>query len=66
MEKAKHHLSLKSYGSINQNGNTLIIPKLNTYQNILKDLANINIFPIKIEDKISTLRDTYFNINKGE
>lgn len=66
LEKAKHHLSLKSYGSINQNGNTLIIPKLNTYQNILKDLANINIFPIKIEDKISTLRDTYFNINKGE
>ncbi len=49
-----------------KNGNILIIPKLDNYQNLLKDLANINIFPTKIEDKISTLRDTYFNINKGE
>lgn len=66
VEKAKHHLSSKSYDSIKKNGNILIIPKLDNYQNLLKDLANINIFPIKIEDKISTLRDTYFNINKGE
>ena len=66
VEKAKHHLSSKSYGSIKKNGNILIIPKLDNYQNLLKDLANINIFPTKIEDKISTLRDTYFNINKGE
>lgn len=66
VEKAKHHLSSKSYDSIKKNGNILIIPKLDNYQNLLRDLANINIFPIKIEDKISTLRDTYFNINKGE
>ena len=66
VEKAKHHLSSKSYDSIKKNGNILIIPKLDNYQNLLKDLANINIFPTKIEDKISTLRDTYFNINKGE
>ena len=66
VEKAKHHLSSKSYDSIKKNGNILIIPKLDNYQNLLKDLANINIFPIKIEDKISTLSDTYFNINKGE
>ena len=66
VEKAKHHLSSKSYDSIKKNGNILILPKLDNYQNLLKDLANINIFPIKIEDKISTLRDTYFNINKGE
>ena len=66
VEKAKNHLSSKSHGSIKKNGNILIIPKLDNYQNLLKDLANINIFPIKIEDKISTLRDTYFNINKGE
>lgn len=66
VEKAKHHLSSKSYDSIKKNGNILIIPKLDNYQILLKDLANINIFPIKIEDKISTLRDTYFNINKGE
>ncbi|MDH8732934.1 ABC transporter ATP-binding protein [Staphylococcus epidermidis] len=66
VEKAKNHLSSKSHGSIKKNGNILIIPKLDNYQNLLKDLANINIFPTKIEDKISTLRDTYFNINKGE
>lgn len=66
VEKAKHHLSSKSYDSIKKNGNILIIPKLDNYQNLLKYLANINIFPTKIEDKISTLRDTYFNINKGE
>ena len=66
VEKAKHHLSSKSYDSIKKNGNILIIPKLDNYQNLLKDLANINIFTIKIEDKISTLSDTYFNINKGE
>lgn len=66
VEKAKHHLSSKSYDSIKKNGNILIIPKVDNYQNLLKDLANINIFPTKIEDKISTLRDTYFNINKGE
>lgn len=66
VEKAKHHLSSKSYDSIKKNGNILIIPKLDNYQNLLKDLANINIFPTKIEDKISILRDTYFNINKGE
>ncbi|WHI63855.1 phenol-soluble modulin export ABC transporter ATP-binding protein PmtC [Staphylococcus epidermidis] len=66
VEKAKHHLSSKSYDSIKKNGNILIIPKLDNYQNLLKDLANINIFPTKIEDKVSTLRDTYFNINKGE
>ena len=66
VEKAKNHLNSKSHGSIKKNGNILIIPKLDNYQNLLKDLANINIFPTKIEDKISTLRDTYFNINKGE
>ena len=66
VEKAKNHLNSKSHGSIKKSGNILIIPKLDNYQNLLKDLANINIFPIKIEDKISTLRDTYFNINKGE
>ena len=66
VEKAKNHLNSKSHGSIKKSGNILIIPKLDNYQNLLKDLANINIFPTKIEDKISTLRDTYFNINKGE
>ncbi|MCD9079146.1 ABC transporter ATP-binding protein [Staphylococcus epidermidis] len=66
VENAKYHLSSKSYDSIKKNGNILIIPKLDNYQNLLKDLANINIFPTKIEDKVSTLRDTYFNINKGE
>mgnify|MGYP001507670605 FL=1 len=66
VEKAKNHLNSKSHGSITKNGNILIIPKLDNYQNLLKDLANINIFPTKIEDKISTLRDTYFNIYKGE
>lgn len=66
VEKAKNHLNSKSHSSIKKNGNILIIPKLDNYQNLLKDLANINIFPTKIEDKISTLRDTYFNINKGE
>ena len=66
VEKATNHLNSKSHGSIKKNGNILIIPKLDNYQNLLKDLANINIFPTKIEDKISTLRDTYFNINKGE
>lgn len=66
VEKAKNHLNSKSHGSIKKKGNILIIPKLDNYQNLLKDLANINIFPTKIEDKISTLRDTYFNINKGE
>ena len=66
VEKAKNRLNSKSHGSIKKNGNILIIPKLDNYQNLLKDLANINIFPTKIEDKISTLRDTYFNINKGE
>lgn len=66
VKKAKNHLNSKSHGSIKKSGNILIIPKLDNYQNLLKDLANINIFPTKIEDKISTLRDTYFNINKGE
>lgn len=66
VEKAKHYLSSKSYDSIKKDESILIIPKLDNYQNLLKDLANINIFPTKIEDKISTLRDTYFNINKGE
>ena len=66
VEKSKHYLSSKSYDSIKKDESILIIPKLDNYQNLLKDLANINIFPTKIEDKISTLRDTYFNINKGE
>lgn len=66
VEKARNHLSSKLYGSIKKNENNLILPKIDNYQNLLKDLANINTFPTKIEDKISTLRDTYFNINKGE
>ena len=66
VEKAEKHLSSKSYGSVKKDGHILIISKLDSYQNLLKDLANINIFPTKIEDKVSTLRDTYFNINKGE
>jgi len=66
VEKAKNLLNSKSYGSIKRKENILITQKLNNYQNLLKDLSKNNIFPIKIEDRTNTLRDTYFDINKGE
>ncbi|EFS17936.1 MULTISPECIES: phenol-soluble modulin export ABC transporter ATP-binding protein PmtC [Staphylococcus] len=66
VEKAKNLLNSKSYGSIKRKENILITHKLNNYQNLLKDLSKNNIFPIKIEDRTNTLRDTYFDINKGE
>lgn len=42
----------------------IILTAQKNYQKILKGLANIEVFPEFIETRKSSLRDTYFNINK--
>ncbi|HLR18659.1 MAG TPA: ABC transporter ATP-binding protein [Staphylococcus sp.] len=42
----------------------IIIKAQSSYQNVLKGLSNINVFPEFIETRKSSLRDTYFNINQ--
>ncbi|MBC3135068.1 ABC transporter ATP-binding protein [Staphylococcus epidermidis] len=54
-----------SYNIIKNEDNYIVVNRLDNYQEILKALSTSNIFPDKIEDKYTTLRDTYFNINKG-
>ena len=54
-----------SYNIIKNEDNYIVVNRLDNYQEILKVLSTSNIFTDKIEDKNTTLRDTYFNINKG-
>ncbi|MEB6299536.1 ABC transporter ATP-binding protein [Staphylococcus xylosus] len=42
----------------------IIIKAQNSYKNVLKGLANKDIYPKFIETRKSSLRDTYFNINQ--
>lgn len=65
INEAKRYLK-ENYDIISMTNNTIVIRKLDSYHNLLKSLAGVNVFPNKIENKSTTLRDTYFNINKGE
>lgn len=42
----------------------IIIKAQNSYKNVLKGLANKDVYPKFIETRKSSLRDTYFNINQ--
>ncbi|MDE9751759.1 phenol-soluble modulin export ABC transporter ATP-binding protein PmtC [Staphylococcus delphini] len=42
------------------------IEQIHDYSEILKPLSEINIYPKMIQNKMTSLRDAYFDINKGE
>lgn len=47
-----------------KNEGIIIIKAQQNYQEVLKGLANENVYPKYIETRKSSLRDTYFNINQ--
>ncbi|MGC9678506.1 phenol-soluble modulin export ABC transporter ATP-binding protein PmtC [Staphylococcus warneri] len=65
LENGKKYLN-ENYNVMKIEGNSIIIERLEEYQNLLKSLSKYEIFPKLIENKTTTLRDTYFDINKGE
>lgn len=48
----------------NKENGEIIIKAQNNYKDVLKALAQLNIYPKYIETRKSSLRDTYFNINQ--
>ena len=48
----------------NKENEEIIIKAQNNYKDVLKALAQLNIYPKYIETRKSSLRDTYFNINQ--
>ncbi|MDT3993737.1 ABC transporter ATP-binding protein, partial [Mammaliicoccus fleurettii] len=49
----------------NKQESVISVEALQDYQDVLKELGNKNIYPKFIENNKTTLRDQYFNINKG-
>ncbi len=49
----------------NKQESVISVEALEDYQDVLKELGNKNIYPKFIENNKTTLRDQYFNINKG-
>lgn len=49
----------------NKQESIISVEALQDYQGVLKELGNKNIYPKFIENNKTTLRDQYFNINKG-
>ncbi|MBL0847555.1 MULTISPECIES: phenol-soluble modulin export ABC transporter ATP-binding protein PmtC [Mammaliicoccus] len=49
----------------NKQESIISVEALQDYQDVLKELGNKNIYPKFIENNKTTLRDQYFNINKG-
>lgn len=51
--------------SSNKHDGEILVESLDDYQNVLMKLSEQDIFPRYIENNKTTLRDQYFNINKG-
>ena len=64
-EKAKNYIDAQ-YQIIDINKNSIAIKKLKTLRRLFKGLSEQHVYPDLIENKTTSLRDTYFNINHKE
>ncbi|MCI2870179.1 ABC transporter ATP-binding protein [Staphylococcus hominis] len=56
----------KEFKILNSSKEGIFIELLHDYSKVLKTLSSINVYPKMIRNKTASLRDTYFDINKGE